>query len=157
NHIIAIQKVNNDKEAIPRHLLDSIVDKKAEDYAMDSERMRQRKEHLISLFTSATKQLVMSLLFDEEGLSKSEFKQWIKNDKESLAKFDESFDKLTKLQMIEQHEKVVLNKSFRRSFQDCLTGSFGVPLEKHKSKPLDVSLLDQHAIEKWESILHFMV
>ncbi|CAG8584618.1 11679_t:CDS:10, partial [Acaulospora morrowiae] len=104
----------------------------------------------------------MSLLFDEEGLSKSELKQWIKSDKESLAKFDESFDKLTKLQMIEQNERVVLNRSFRRSFQDCLTGSgarqsFGIPLEKHKSKPLDASLLDQHAIEKWESILHFMV
>ncbi|CAG8518055.1 3136_t:CDS:2 [Diversispora eburnea] len=59
--------------------------------------------------------------------------------------------------MIEQNEKLTLNESFRYSFQDCLTGCFGIPLEKHKSKPLDISLLDQYAIEKWENILHFMV
>ncbi|CAG8584603.1 11678_t:CDS:2 [Acaulospora morrowiae] len=54
SHAVAEFKVNDEVEAIPRHLLDSIVAKKVEDYSIDSEKMRQRKERLISLFTSAT-------------------------------------------------------------------------------------------------------
>ncbi|CAG8669063.1 16901_t:CDS:2, partial [Dentiscutata erythropus] len=45
-------KVNNDKDAIPRNLLDSVVNKYTEDYTINSEKMRQRREKLISLFTS---------------------------------------------------------------------------------------------------------
>lgn len=91
----------------------------------------------------------MSLLFDREGISKNDLTKWIKNDNESMEyvlslfiilfiinyiihnlfylinyyrKFEEAYDKLTKLQMIEQNEKLALNESFRYSFQDCLTG-----------------------------------
>ncbi|RHZ68809.1 hypothetical protein Glove_293g14 [Diversispora epigaea] len=137
-------------EALPKTTLEKLYEEPATCLA------------IFRLLPSIARQLVMSLLFDKEGISKNDLIKWIKNDKESLDKFDEAFDKLTKLQMIEQNEKLTLNESFRYSFQDCLTGcgsrqSFGIPLEKHKSKPLDISLLDQYAIEKWENILHFMV
>ncbi|CAG8796223.1 22191_t:CDS:2, partial [Cetraspora pellucida] len=42
--------VNNDKETIPRNLLDSVINEHAEDYVIDSDKMRQRRENLISLF-----------------------------------------------------------------------------------------------------------
>ncbi|KAF0490125.1 gem associated protein 6 [Gigaspora margarita] len=52
NFDISEFKVNNNRDAISRNLLDSVVSKYTEDYTINSEKMRQRREKLISLFTS---------------------------------------------------------------------------------------------------------
>ncbi|CAG8511450.1 1512_t:CDS:10 [Cetraspora pellucida] len=127
---------------------------------------------IFRLLPSLARQLVMSLLFSTQVMSKADLRQWIKNDKESLLKFEEALDKLQKLHiMIEQENKTIaLNSSFKQKFQECLTGggshqSFGKLYNKpHRHsqsnsshKLPDIKLLDDHAKTKWEEILHFMV
>ncbi|CAG8748880.1 7736_t:CDS:2, partial [Racocetra persica] len=79
---------------------------------------------IFRLLPSLARQLVMSLLFSTQIMSKADLRQWIKNDKESLSKFEEALDKLQKLHiMIEQENKTIaLNSSFKQRFQECLTG-----------------------------------
>ncbi|RIB10803.1 transcription factor TFIIH complex subunit Tfb2 [Gigaspora rosea] len=124
---------------------------------------------IFRLLPSLARQLVMSLLFSTQIMSKADLKQWIKNDKESLSY--EALDKLQKLHiMIEQENKTIaLNSSFKQKFQECLTGggthqSFGKLYNKphrhsqsNSHKLPDIKLLDEHAKTKWEEILHFMV
>ncbi|CAI2172119.1 18374_t:CDS:2 [Funneliformis geosporum] len=52
HHVVSEFKVNNEKNGIPRHLLDKIINQRIEDFKHDSEKMQQRKENLISAHVS---------------------------------------------------------------------------------------------------------
>jgi len=59
--------------------------------------------------------------------------------------------------------KLSLKANFKTSLRHAITGggttgSFGVPAEKDdKRPPMDIEGLDGYSLERWETILHFMV
>lgn len=77
----------------------------------------------------------------------------------------DALQKLRGLHLIKEkyHSKtLVLSPTFKMSIRNVLTGedvssSFGVPCDTDDKHKVDIKFLDTHAIQKWESILHFMV
>ncbi|KAK1231889.1 RNA polymerase II transcription factor B 52 kDa subunit [Marasmius sp. AFHP31] len=87
---------------------------------------------------------------------------WVTPEGQSL--YEESLTTLTKLHILHNYPaKLALNSTFKSSLRQALTGggtsgSFGVPAERDEKRlPLDVEGLDSYALERWETILHFMV
>jgi len=58
--------------------------------------------------------------------------------------------------------KLGLNPTFKSSLRQAITGggvhrSFGVPAEKDDKAAVTLDMLDAYAVERWETILHYMV
>ncbi|KAJ3711331.1 transcription factor Tfb2-domain-containing protein [Lentinula raphanica] len=128
-------------------------------------RLYQSPSSCLSIFRlldSVERQLVMNLLWLESAISLSTMGAWVVQEKKKF--YDDALDILTRLHILHVHSgKLSLNTTFKTSLRHAITGggstgSFGVPAEKdEKRPPMDVEGLDGYALERWETILHFMV
>ncbi|GAW02295.1 transcription factor Tfb2 [Lentinula edodes] len=122
-------------------------------------RLYQSPSSCLSIFRlldSIERQLVMNLLWLESAISLTTMGAWVVQDKKKV--YDDALDMLSKLHILHISGKLSLNTTFKTSLRHAITGGFGVPAEKdEKRPPMDIEGLDGYALERWETILHFMV
>ncbi|PFH45589.1 hypothetical protein AMATHDRAFT_71505 [Amanita thiersii Skay4041] len=104
----------------------------------------------------------MNLLWLESAINTSTMAAWVI--RENKKAYDDALTTLSRLHILPTSGvRLALNTTFKSSFRQALTGggtsgSFGVPAEKDvKRPPLDIEGLDNYALERWETILHYMV
>ncbi|KAG5648235.1 hypothetical protein DXG03_006193 [Asterophora parasitica] len=114
------------------------------------------------LLAPLERQLVMSLLWLESAILASTMASWVVREGEQLYK--NALGTLERLHILPNSKvKLALNSTFKTSFRQAITGSgtsgsFGVPADlDEKRPPLGVDGLDGYALERWETILHYMV
>ncbi|KAI9347862.1 RNA polymerase II transcription factor B subunit 2 [Pilaira anomala] len=116
---------------------------------------------IFRLLPSLGRQIVMSLLYVEMPMPVTDLLAWV--NKDGQKKLAESLLKLSRLQIFEQKELVlVMNETFRNEFKNALTGggmqqSFGLPCSTPDKHAVDIGFLDHYATTQWEAILHYMV
>ncbi|KAG7086752.1 hypothetical protein E1B28_002684 [Marasmius oreades] len=128
-------------------------------------RLYQSPSSCLSIFrllAPVERQIVMNLLWLESAMTPSTLAAWVTTEGQKL--YDSSLDTLSHLHILHNYPtKLALNTTFKTSLRHAITGggttgSFGVPAEKDEKRlPLDVEGLDSYALERWETILHFMV
>ncbi|KRZ99587.1 RNA polymerase II transcription factor B subunit 2 [Debaryomyces fabryi] len=105
----------------------------------------------------------MTMLFYETPVALKDLDKWCKP---SARKFQfDSLKRLKALHLIEEDNSgshIRLHPIFRQNFRDCLTGSqarnaFGNLSTIRDEHDVSIKFLDSFALQKWESILHFMV
>ncbi|KAF9532674.1 transcription factor Tfb2-domain-containing protein [Crepidotus variabilis] len=129
-------------------------------------RLYQRPSSCLSLFRllePVERQIIMSLLWLESAIPQSTMNTWVNREGRKL--YDEAIATLGRLNILPTNltNKLALNTTFKMSFRQALTGggtsgSFGVPAENDDKSPAqDLESLDSFALERWETILHYMV
>ncbi|KAH9954343.1 transcription factor Tfb2 [Russula dissimulans] len=129
-------------------------------------RLYQRPSSCLSIFRllgAVERQLVMNLLWLESAIPTSTMSSWVT--KEGKAIFDDALASLARLHVLSSNSatKLGLSPPFKTSMRHAITGggtsfSFGVPAEpdEKRSAP-SVDALDAYALERWETVLHYMV
>ncbi|KAJ1673831.1 RNA polymerase II transcription factor B 52 kDa subunit, partial [Spiromyces aspiralis] len=113
------------------------------------------------LLSSLSKQLVMSMLYTDGPLAVKDVAGWEKP--LHSPEIPQQLKRLEGLHILEcKDNKMHLNEVFREQLKNALIGggnhkSFGVPAEKNASDKVNMRFLDDYALKKWESILHYMV
>ncbi|KAK7466318.1 RNA polymerase II transcription factor B 52 kDa subunit [Stygiomarasmius scandens] len=114
------------------------------------------------LLTAVERQIVMNILWLESAIPLSTMAAWVTVEGKKL--YERSLETLSKLHILSQYpSKLLLNSTFKSSLRHAITGggttgSFGVPANKDpKHPPPAIESLDGYALEKWETILHYMV
>jgi len=103
----------------------------------------------------------MNLLWLETPLPSSTMDVWILKDGRKY--YEAAMAILTKLHILTTPAaKLTLNSTFKSAFRMALTGngehgSFGVPGKDSEMGAVTKETLDAYAVERWETILHFMV
>ncbi|KAF5342400.1 hypothetical protein D9611_001380 [Ephemerocybe angulata] len=145
-------------------------------------RLYQRPSSCLSIFrllSALERQIIMNLLWLESAISVSTMAAWVVREARPL--YDNALATLARLHILPQSTvKLALNPTFKTSFRQALTGggtssSFGVPAGEGHDKAQDgiptdrdgrkddkrnapsLNTLDSYAIERWETILHYMV
>jgi len=129
-------------------------------------RLYQRPSSCLSVFRllgAVERQLVMNLLWLELPIPTSTMSSWVTT--EGKAIFDDALASLARLHILSSNSttKLGLSPTFKTSMRHAITGggtsvSFGVPAEpdEKRSAP-SVDALDAYALERWETVLHYMV
>ncbi|KAL5504070.1 TFB2 [Sanghuangporus vaninii] len=115
------------------------------------------------LLAPMERQLVMNLLWLESSIPASTMSSWINPRGKKL--YESALATLHRLHIIgNPSQKLSFNPTFKSSFRQAITGggthrSFGVPASDGEEKRSNVTLeiLDAYAVERWETILHYMV
>ncbi|KAF8629954.1 hypothetical protein AX17_005520 [Amanita inopinata Kibby_2008] len=104
----------------------------------------------------------MNLLWLESAINATTMSAWVTRENKKV--YDDALNTLSRLHILPSSGvRLALNSTFKSSFRQALTGggtsgSFGVPAEKdEKRPPPSVETLDNFALERWETILHYMV
>ncbi|KAI6155483.1 transcription factor Tfb2-domain-containing protein [Pisolithus tinctorius] len=128
-------------------------------------RLYQRPSSCLSilrLLGPLQRQLIMNLLWLESAIPVSTMAAWVVPDGKKL--YNEALSAVVGLHIIQNSTvKLALNPTFKSSLRQAITGggttsSFGVPAEKdEKRQPVGIDTLDAYALERWETILHYMV
>ncbi|KIJ62840.1 hypothetical protein HYDPIDRAFT_176279 [Hydnomerulius pinastri MD-312] len=128
-------------------------------------RLYQRPSSCLSIFRllgPLERQLIMNLLWLESAIQVSTMAAWVVPEGRKL--YDEALAEMAGLHIIQNYaSKLALNPTFKLSMRQAITGggstsSFGVPAEKDdKRQPSGLETLDSYALERWETILHYMV
>ncbi|KIM85031.1 hypothetical protein PILCRDRAFT_817867 [Piloderma croceum F 1598] len=128
-------------------------------------RLYQRPSSCLSIFrllASLERQIVMNLLWLESSIAVATMAAWVHRDHKKL--YDSALAILSRLHILPNSAvKLGLNSTFKSSLRQAITGggtsgSFGVPSQKDdRSSWPDVKTLDGYALERWETILHYMV
>ncbi|KIM57435.1 hypothetical protein SCLCIDRAFT_16985 [Scleroderma citrinum Foug A] len=125
-------------------------------------RLYQRPSSCLSIFRllgPLERQLVMNMLWIESPITT--MKAWIAPDGKTF--YDAALGVMVGLHIIQNTTKLALNPTFKSSMRQAITGSgttgsFGVPAESNeKRQSVRVDTLDAYALERWETILHYMV
>ncbi|KAI0342925.1 transcription factor Tfb2 [Trametopsis cervina] len=128
-------------------------------------RLYQKPSSCLSIFRllgPLERQLVMNLLWLESAIPVSTMAAWVTQ--EGQKAYDTALGVLSRLHILPQSSvKLALNVTFKTSLRQAITGggttgSFGAPAEKDgKHPPPSIETLDSYALERWETILHYMV
>ncbi|KAH7911692.1 transcription factor Tfb2-domain-containing protein [Hygrophoropsis aurantiaca] len=128
-------------------------------------RLYQRPSSCLSIFRllgPLERQLIMNLLWLESAIPTNTMAAWVVPEGKKL--YNDALTVMTGLHIIQNPTvKLALNSTFRSSLRQAITGggntgSFGVPADKDdKRQPNAIELLDAYALERWETILHYMV
>ncbi|KAI0059239.1 transcription factor Tfb2 [Artomyces pyxidatus] len=128
-------------------------------------RLYQRPSSCLSIFRllgAVERQIVMNLLWLESSIPTSTMASWVTRDGKTF--FDDAIATLTRLHIMPNPiAKLGLSPAFKTGMRHAVTGggtsvSFGVPAELDEKRPAPtVEALDAHALERWETILHYMV
>ncbi|KAH9032658.1 transcription factor Tfb2-domain-containing protein [Lactarius pseudohatsudake] len=129
-------------------------------------RLYQRPSSCLPVFRllgAVERQLVMDLLWLESSIPTATMSSWVT--KEGKMHFDDALDLLTRLHILSNNvaTKLGLSPAFKSSMRQAITGggtsvSFGVPAESDDKRPApSIDALDAYALERWETILHYMV
>lgn len=104
----------------------------------------------------------MNLLWLESAIAASVMAGWVIREGRKL--YDDALATLGRLHILSSSPaKLALNSTFKSGFRQAITGggtsgSFGVTAEPDdKRQPFDLDALDGFALERWETILHYMV
>ncbi|KAF9053804.1 transcription factor Tfb2 [Hymenopellis radicata] len=141
-------------------------------------RLYQRPSSCLSIFRLVSpleRQLIMNLLWLEAPVPLSTMAAWVVRQYKKV--YDEALHSLSRLNILHilqdkqplnptqdevapTEDKLALNPTFKTSLRQAITGggtngSFGVPAEKDEKR--DIEALDGYALERWETILHYMV
>ncbi|KAF8485736.1 transcription factor Tfb2 [Russula ochroleuca] len=129
-------------------------------------RLYQRPSSCLSIFRllgAVERQLVMNLLWLDLPIQTSTMSSWVT--REGKALFDDALASLARLHFLSNNSaiKLGLSTTFKTSMRHAITGggtsvSFGVPAEpdENRSAP-SIDALDAYALERWETVLHYMV
>ncbi|EIN03954.1 transcription factor Tfb2 [Punctularia strigosozonata HHB-11173 SS5] len=112
-------------------------------------------------------QLVMNLLWLESAVPAQTMQQWIVPGGNNRKLYHASLEILSRLHILSGNTQVrlQLNSTWKASLRAAITGgtvatssgSFGIPAERGAKDSMDKDGLDAFALERWETILHFMV
>ncbi|KLO17254.1 transcription factor Tfb2 [Schizopora paradoxa] len=103
----------------------------------------------------------MNLLWLESPIQTSTLAAWV--NREAKKTYEGALSMLARLHITTRSDaKLGLNPTFKASFRQAITGggihrSFGVPAEKDDKAAVTLDMLDAYAVERWETILHYMV
>ncbi|KAJ3023533.1 RNA polymerase II transcription factor B 52 kDa subunit [Thoreauomyces humboldtii] len=118
---------------------------------------------ILRLLPPVAKQIVMRLLYTQRPVSRADIETWCYQAHSGT--LHESLKKLSKLHIcVERRDRpdyVQMNRTFQENFHNALVGggnhvSFGEPMTDTKHD-VDIPLLDRHAAEAWETVLHYLV
>ncbi|ORZ36577.1 transcription factor Tfb2-domain-containing protein [Catenaria anguillulae PL171] len=130
---------------------------------------------IFRLLPALSKQFVMRMLYLRHPLSEREMENWVlgqappgtgtagvQQAQKAVAKSAIDGARKFKILLEAGHDLWKLNDSFRRHFQEALTGggpesSFGSLAPGPDKTAVDISFLDHHAKTQWETLLQFMV
>ncbi|EIW83705.1 transcription factor Tfb2 [Coniophora puteana RWD-64-598 SS2] len=128
-------------------------------------RLYQRPSSCLSIFrllAPLSKQLVMNLLWLDSPVLAGTMAAWVVLDGKKL--YDEALNTLMRLHILQSSgAKLALNPTFKASMRQAITcsgttGSFGVPAQRDDKRDApSVETLDGYAVQRWETILHYMV
>ncbi|KAK7690951.1 hypothetical protein QCA50_006054 [Cerrena zonata] len=128
-------------------------------------RLYQKPSSCLSIFRllgPLERQIVMNLLWLDSAIPTPTVMAWVT--RKGRTPFDASLVILSKLHILPNSPtRLALNPTFKNSLRQAITGggtsgSFGVPAEKDDNDPApSVEKLDAYALERWETILHYMV
>ncbi|KAA1467163.1 transcription factor Tfb2 [Dentipellis sp. KUC8613] len=128
-------------------------------------RLYHRPSSCLSIFrllAPIERQIIMNLLWLESSIPLTTMSSWVVRDGKKI--FDDAVATLGRLHILSNPSaKLGLNSTFKTSLRHALTGggtsgSFGVPAEIDDKRPSPtVQTLDAYALERWETILHYMV
>ncbi|CCM04320.1 uncharacterized protein FIBRA_06491 [Fibroporia radiculosa] len=128
-------------------------------------RLYQRPSSCLSVFRllqPLQRQLVMNLLWLETAVPVSTMFAWVTREGRSV--YSDSLSTLARLHILPSSPvKLALNPTFKASLRQAVTGggssrSFGVPVDPDRQYPApNINTLDAYALERWETILHYMV
>ncbi|KAI0032545.1 transcription factor Tfb2 [Vararia minispora EC-137] len=127
-------------------------------------RLYQRPSSCLSIFRlldPLSRQLILNLLWLESPVPLSVMTAWVTT--EGTRAFDDAVSILTKLHILPNPSvKLSLSPTFKASMRQAIIGggttaSFGVPADAENKKPPSPANLDAYALERWETILHYMV
>jgi transcription initiation factor TFIIH subunit 4 len=120
---------------------------------------------IFRLLPDTAKILVMTMNYKEGAVNIGDIEIWFRAKSQKF--LSEALQKLKNLHLIKErfhNHTISLNATFKTNFKTALMttssdlgSSFGVPCDTEDKYKVDIAFLDQHATEKWESILHFMV
>lgn len=104
----------------------------------------------------------MNILWLDASIHASIMSSWVV--RESKKQYDQALIELSRIDiLVNSATELTLSATFKTSLRQSITGggstgSFGVPLSGDSEHPTpSVATLDTYALEKWESILHYMV
>ncbi|TFK94065.1 transcription factor Tfb2 [Polyporus arcularius HHB13444] len=128
-------------------------------------RLYQKPSSCLSIFRllrPLERQLVMNLLWLEMPVPAATMAAWVT--REGKRPYHDALSNLARLHILPQSPvKHALNPTFKSSMRQAITGggssgSFGVLTENDdKHPPPDIESLDAYALERWETILYYMV
>ncbi|KAG7444726.1 transcription factor Tfb2 [Guyanagaster necrorhizus] len=157
--------LNDEEAALVAPLPHALIEFLAKEPKNTLTRLYQRPSSCLAIFrllSPLERQIVMNLLWLESAIPPSTMAAWVVREHKKL--YDDAMEALTDLNILPNSiVKLALNATFKTSFRQAITGggasgSFGVPAEKDdKRPPFDVDSLDGYALERWETILHYMV
>ncbi|KAK7032744.1 RNA polymerase II transcription factor B subunit 2 [Favolaschia claudopus] len=117
---------------------------------------------IFRLLAPLQQQIIMNLLWLESTISSSTMSAWVY--REEKKDYDAALSPLFRLHILATSPiKLALNGTFKTSMRQALTGggttgSFGVPAPSDDNNlPMTLDGLDGYALERWETILHYMV
>ncbi|KAI0327817.1 transcription factor Tfb2 [Cubamyces sp. BRFM 1775] len=131
-------------------------------------RLYQKPSACLSVFRSASllrpleRQLVMNLLWLDLSIPPSTMAAWVT--REGKKPYQGALATLARLHILPTSTtKLALNPTFKSSLRQAITGggtsgSFGVLAENDEKHPApEIDALDAYALERWETILYYMV
>ncbi|KAI0710183.1 transcription factor Tfb2 [Earliella scabrosa] len=128
-------------------------------------RLYQKPSSCLSIFRllrPLERQLVMNLLWLEMPIPASTMAAWVT--REGKKPYQDALSTLARLHILPQSPvRHSLNPTFKSSLRQAITGggtsgSFGVLAENDdKHPPPGIDALDSYAVERWETILYYMV
>ncbi|GJE85551.1 transcription factor Tfb2 [Phanerochaete sordida] len=146
----------------PSHLLLAFLQSQSQNTLT---RLYQRPSSCLSIFRllgPLERQIVMNLLWLESAIPASTMAAWVSH--EVRKSYENSLSILSRLHVLPQSTvKLALNPTFKTSLRHAIvgggsSGSFGVPATRdEKHSPPSIEVLDSYALERWETILHYMV
>ncbi|THH17077.1 hypothetical protein EW146_g3684 [Bondarzewia mesenterica] len=158
---VAVEQADSTNAHVPHELLPFLQSQSQTSLT----RLYYRPSSCLSIFrllAPLERQIIMNLLWLESSIPSSTMSSWVFLESRKL--FDDATTTLAKLHIIlNPSAKLGLNPTFKTSMRQAITGggtsgSFGVPAEvDEKRPPPTVEALDAYALERWETILHYMV
>ncbi|KAH9943694.1 transcription factor Tfb2-domain-containing protein [Amylocystis lapponica] len=128
-------------------------------------RLYQRPSSCLSVFRllrPLERQLIMNLVWLESAIPASTMAAWVT--REGKKPYTNALATLASLHILPNSAvKLNLNPTFKSGLRQAITGggvsaSFGVPAARDTQHiPPDIDTLDAYALERWETILHYMV
>ncbi|KAI9057330.1 transcription factor Tfb2 [Trametes sanguinea] len=128
-------------------------------------RLYQKPSACLSLFRllrPLERQLVMNLLWLDLSIPPSTMAAWVT--REGKKPYQDALATLARLHMLPPSAaKLALNPTFKSGLRQAITGggtsgSFGVLAENDEKHPApEIEALDAYALERWETILYYMV
>lgn len=160
-----VQLLQNADVIVPQHVPHPLLPFLQSQSQTTLTRLYQRPSSCLSIFRllgPIERQLIMNLLWLESALSATTMSAWVLFEGKSA--YDSALAVMTGLHIAQNSAvKLALNPTFKSSLRQAITGggntgSFGVPADKDgKRQSANIENLDAYALERWETILHYMV